>query len=402
MATKKILYVSGSIGLGHVTRDLAIAGQLRKQCPEVELSWLACHPASLLLNEADEKLLPEADIYANANIHAENTAKGFEMNTLKYALNESKVLKHNRKIYKKIFNRERFDLVISDEAYDLITALVMKFVRLEAPFVMIYDFLGMDTVTKNPFEKLIVDSSNSIWAKWDRKLFSCQKNLALFAGQPEDIPDKKLGFFHTNRRDHAGQYYKFTGYILPFDPIDYTDKTNIRTKLGYGPEPLIVCSIGGTSIGKDLLQLCAWAYPIIKKKIPDLRLVLVCGPRLATDKLNIPQGVQVQVKGYVPDLYEHFAASDLAIVQAGGTTTIELTALNKPFLYFPLAMHCEQQIHVAERLARHKAGIRMVFSQTTPENLADMVIANLSREVNYPPIPVNGAQKAAQFISELI
>jgi len=400
MATKKILYVSGSIGLGHVTRDLAIARQLRKQCPEIELSWLACHPATLLLNEAGEKLLPEADIYANANIHAENTSKGFEMSTLKYAFNESKVLKHNIKIYKKIFNREKYDLVISDEAYDLITALAMKFIRLEAPFVMIYDFLGMDSVTKNPLEKLFVNIVNHNWAKFDRKQFSGLKNLALFAGEPEDVPDKSLGFFISKRRDHAKEFYKFTGYILPFDRTEYTDKTKIRTKLGYGPEPLIVCSIGGTSIGKDLLHLCAQAYPVIKQKVPDLRMVLVCGPRLSSDDLKVPN--DIEVKGYVPALYEHFAASDLTIVQGGGTTTIELTALNRPFLYFPLAMHCEQQMHVAGRLARHQAGTKMVYSQTTPESLADMVIGNLGKDVNYPSIPVNGAQKAAQFISELI
>jgi UDP-N-acetylglucosamine:LPS N-acetylglucosamine transferase len=400
MATKKILYVSGSIGLGHVTRDLAIAGQLRKQCPEVELSWLACHPATVLLKEAGENLLPEADIYANANIHAENTAKGFAMSTLKYALNENKILLHNIKIYKKIFKRENFDLVISDEAYDLIIALVVKFVRLEAPFVMIYDFLGMDSVTKNPFEKLLANISNSIWKKWDRKMFSDTKNLALFVGEIEDIPDKRLGFFNTNRTEHAKKFYNFTGYVLPFDPADYTDKAKIKTKLGYGPQPLIVCSIGGTSIGKDLLELCAQAYSIIKQKVPDLHMVLTCGPRLATSHLNIPQ--EILVKGYVPALYEHFAASNLAIVQAGGTTTIELTALNKPFLYFPLAKHCEQQMHVAERLARHRAGIRMEYAKTTPEILADKVIANIDKKINYPPIPVNGAQKAAQYITKLI
>jgi len=400
MSKKKILYVSGSIGLGHVTRDLAIAGQLRKQHPEVELSWLACHPATLLLNEAGEKLLPEADIYANANIHAENTAKGFEMNTLKYAFNESKVLKHNLKIYRKIFNREKYDLVISDEAYDLTMSLALKFIRLEARYVMIYDCLGLDALTNNPFEKLFVNLTNRTWRKWDSKMFSGPKNLALFAGEPEDVPDKRFGFLLPNRRDHAGTYYKFTGYILPFDPAEYTDKTKIRTKLGYGSEPLIVCSIGGTSIGKDLLHLCAGAFSIIKQKIPDLRMVLICGPRLATDELKVPE--EIEVKGYVSALYEHFAASDLAIVQGGGTTTIELTALNRPFLYFPLAMHCEQQIHVAGRLARHQAGIKMVYSQTTPGILADMVIANLGKKVNYPPISINGAEKAAQFISELI
>jgi len=400
MPEKRILYVSGSIGLGHVTRDLAIAGQLRKQCPEVELSWLAAHPATLLLKEAGEKLLPEADLYANDNIPAENAAKGFGMNVLKYASNTRREWVHNVKIFKQIIRRERFDVVIGDETYEIGIGLSMKLVRLEAPFVMIYDFLGLDSVTKNPIEKLGVYTWNRIWAKTDRKLLSDQKNLALFAGEPEDVPDKGLGFLLPDRRDHARKYYKFTGYILPFNPAEYTDKSRIRTKLGYGREPLVVCSIGGTSIGKDLLELCGQACPIIKQKIPDLRMVLICGPRLSVESLKVPDAVEV--RGYVRALYEHFAASDLVIVQGGGTATLELTALRRPFLYFPLANHCEQQIHVAGRLARHQAGVKMVYSQTTPEILADKVITNLGKEVNYPPIPVDGAQKAAQLISQLL
>jgi UDP-N-acetylglucosamine:LPS N-acetylglucosamine transferase len=400
MPKKKILYVSGSIGLGHVTRDLAIAKELHKQCPEVELFWLASHPATLLLKEAGEKLLPEADIYANENISAEKAAKGFGMNVLKYGSNTRREWAHNVKIFKQIIRREQFDVVIGDETYELAIGLAMKLVRLEAPFAMIYDFLGLDSVTKNPIEKLGVYVWNRIWAKTDRKLLSDQKNLALFAGEPEDIPDKRLGFFLPNRRDHAKAHYKFTGYILPFDPAEYTDKTKVRAKLGYGREPLVVCAIGGTSIGKDLLELCGQTYPIIKQKVPDSRMVLVCGPRLQLESLEVPE--QVEVRGYVPALYEHFAASDLTIVQGGGTTTLELTALRRPFLYFPLAYHCEQQIHVAERLVRHRAGVKVVYSQTTPEILADKVITNLDKEMDYAPVPTDGANKAAQLISELL
>jgi len=397
---KKILYISGSIGLGHVTRDLAIAGQLRRQHPEVELSWLAAHPATLLLREAGEKLLPEAEMYADVNVSAENAARGFGMNVLKYGINVRREFARNVKIFKQITDKKHFDLVIGDETYELAIALAIKRISIEVPFVMIYDFLGMDSVTMNPVEKLAVSVSNRIWTWTDRRLFSGRKNLALFAGELEDVPDKGLGFLLPNRRNHAGVHYKFTGHILPFDPAEYADKTRIRGKLGYGKEPLVVCSIGGTAIGKELLELCGQAYPIVKQKVPNLRMVLVCGPRLSVEELEGPDGVEV--KGYVPALYEHFAASDLVIVQGGGTATLELTALRRPFLYFPLANHCEQQIHVAERLARHQAGVKMVYSQTIPEILAEKVIANLGKNVDYPPIPMQGAQKAAQLIGELL
>ncbi len=121
-------------------------------------------------------------------------------------------------------------------------------------------------------------------------------------------------------------------------------------------------------------------------------MVLVCGPRLSPDSLDVPEGVEV--RGYVPALYEHFAASDLAIVQAGGTTTTELTALRRPFLYFPLEKHFEQQFYVTEPLNRHQAGIKMQYSLTTPETLADMIVSNIGKEVTYPPIVTDGAQKA--------
>ncbi|MFX0062539.1 MAG: glycosyltransferase [Candidatus Hermodarchaeota archaeon] len=63
---------------------------------------------------------------------------------------------------------------------------------------------------------------------------------------------------------------------------------------------------------------------------------------------------------YVPNLYEHFAASDLVITQGGGTATLELTALKRPFIYFPIQEQFEQRIHIAERLVYHQAGVKML------------------------------------------
>ena len=398
MAGKKVLFISGSLGLGHIVRDLAIARELRRQIPEVKISWLAANPASLLLKEAGEEILPEADLYADDNIPAENAAKGFHLNLMQYVNNATKEWAKNVGVFKQVTDKEQFDVIIGDETYEIEAALEKKYVIIETPFVMIYDFVGCDSMTWNPIEKLQVYEMNRIWARI--KLYSDEKNLALFVGELEDIPDKRFDFLLPKRREYAETYYEFIGYIFPFDAAEYADKARIREKLGCGEEPLVVCSIGGTSIGKELLELCGQAYPIIKKSVPDLRMVLVCGPRLSPESLKVPE--EVEVRGYVPALYEHFAASDLAIVQGGGTSTLELTALKKPFIYFSLDGHFEQQVHVAGRLSRHRAGIKMIFSKTTPSSLAEQVISNLDKEVNYASKPTDGAQKAVQHIKKLL
>jgi UDP:flavonoid glycosyltransferase YjiC (YdhE family) len=110
----------------------------------------------------------------------------------------------------------------------------------------------------------------------------------------------------------------------------------------------------------------------------------------------------VEVRGYVPRLYEHFAACDLAIVQGGGTTTLELTALRRPFIYFPLEGLFEQNLVVAKRLARHGAGERMLYSETAPEKLAEAAVEQLGREASWPPIPTDGARRSAELINELL
>jgi UDP:flavonoid glycosyltransferase YjiC (YdhE family) len=110
----------------------------------------------------------------------------------------------------------------------------------------------------------------------------------------------------------------------------------------------------------------------------------------------------VEIRRYVPRLYEHFAACDVAVVQGGGTTTLELTALRRPFVYFPLEGHFEQNLVVAKRLARHGAGERLLYAETTPETQAEAVVEQLGREASWPGIPTDGARRAAALINDLV
>lgn len=142
------------------------------------------------------------------------------------------------------------------------------------------------------------------------------------------------------------------------------------------------------------------AYPAAKRLVPALRMVVVAGPRI--DPASLPVHAGLEVRAYVPELYRHLAACDLAVVQGGLTTCMELTANRRPFLYFPLAHHFEQNFHVAHRLDRYRAGRRMAFATTTPVELATAIAQELGRTVDYRPVEIDGATRAARLIAELI
>ena len=394
---KNVLFISSSIGLGHAARDLAIAREIRNRNPDIEISWLAADPALRIIEEAGENLLPECKLLTEESHLAEKVSNGFGLNVNTYLF---KVLLEWRKsigAINRIIREKKFDLIIADEAYELILAfLVYPGMKKKAPFVMIYDFFGFDATTKNPFEKLGTYFWNFAWITGNRTPWV--EDLSLFVGYPEDIADKSYGIFLPNARKHAEYHYKFVGNILPFNPEDYRNMEEMKRQLGYGAGPLIVCAVGGTAIGVDLLNLCSGTYRNLKDKLPELQMVLICGPRIDPKSITITEGIKV--KGYVPQLYEHFAACDLAIVQGGGTTTTELAALNKNFLYFPLEEHFEQKL-VSDRLERMEVGVKMKFSETDEATLAKKVMENMGKPVDDRRIKIDGAQKAAELILQL-
>ena len=380
---KKILFISGSLGLGHVGRDIEIAAALRKLCSDFEIYWMAESPASDVLKRNGEKLLPEADLLFSSNSVMEKSAKEYKANLVQWAMNVRKGWAKNGEVYAKIADSYDFDLWIGDEPYDIMIAMVNNQVLKKCPFVVVYDFLGLDASTCNPIDHVAAYLTNRIWLKFLRSEPSFADE-SFFVGELEDVPDKSFGLMLPNRRKIAEKTLTFVGYIVPEDIEKYKDKLKARQMLGYGDEPLIVCSIGGTSAGKELFDLCVKAYPLIRSR----------------KAIKAPQGIDVL--GYVPNLYRHMGAADLCIVSGGGTITLELTALEKPFLYFPLEQHFEQEVSVAGRCQRHRAGVKMVCSTTTPELLAETVFSNFDKIVDYAKIPIDGSKEIAKRISEFI
>jgi len=220
------------------------------------------------------------------------------------------------------------------------------------------------------------------------------RDLALFVGDPDDIVPESFGSGLPRIRDWTEQHFAFSGYISGFDPETLADRGALRAELGYGDEPFCIVSVGGSGVGAPLLHRVVDCLP------GDLRTLVVSGPRI--DPASVPQRDNVEVRGYVHELYRHLAACDVAVVQGGLTTTMELVAARRPFVSIPLASHFEQRFHVRHRLDRYGATTWLDYDDVTPDTLGATLAELRASTPWYRPVEGGGADRAASLIAELL
>jgi|WetSurMetagenome_2_1015567.scaffolds.fasta_scaffold43212_3 predicted glycosyltransferase len=401
MGNHRVLYVSGSLGMGHVTRDLSIVSQLRTLRKDVDIIWLADNPVTDYLRSKGENALSDLEkLPKGSNDICEEMSKDYSLNLYPFWMEWYKTFPERAKIILAAAERENVDLIVGDEAFDLYCELQKHPKLKNKPFLLILDFIGAHQ--KDGIEKARNPLPLWFFNKWtaDHIKQYYGKEGTLFIGEADDVVNEGLGSLLPNRRELAKKYVNCVGYSLCFRPEDLPSKEQLRKELGYGSERLILVTIGGTASGAPLLKRAAEAHTILKKGMPDLKTVLVGGPRLHEGYMKSGDGIQVEC--LVPDLYKHMAAADLVICSGGGTTTLELQAMNKPFIYFPFEDHFEQQVDVAYHLERDGVGKRMCYAKTTADDLAKAAMDILGKEVNYPKPRLEGAKLAAEQINNVL
>ncbi len=398
---RRALYVSSPIGLGHAMRDVAIADELRRRRPDLQIDWLAQHPVTELLQARGERIHPASAHLASESGHFESESAEHDLHCFHAWRRMDEILVANFMVFHDLVSSERYDLWIGDEAWDLDYFLHENPELKRAPYVWMTDFVGwLPMADGGEHEAWLTADYNAEMIQQIAR-YPRLRDRALFVGEPDDIVDARFGAGLPAIRDWTEQHYSFPGYVTGFDPAAFTDRDALRERLGYrADERLCIVTVGGSGVGADLLRRVIASFPDAKRLVPELRMIAVTGPRI--DPASLPASDGLEVRAYVPDLYQHLAACDLALVQGGLTTAMELTANQRPFIYFPLGHHFEQNHHVHHRLARYRAGRRMDFDDSPPDAIALAIAEEIGREVDFRPVRSDGAARAAAMLAELL
>jgi pimeloyl-ACP methyl ester carboxylesterase/predicted glycosyltransferase len=398
---RRALYISSPIGLGHARRDLAIARELRRLRPDLEIDWLAQHPVTEALAAAAERIHPASAQLASESAHMRSESDGHRLHCFQAIRRMDEILLANFMVFHDLVRDEPYDLWIGDEAWELDYFLHENPELKTASYAWLSDFVGwLPTDAGGADEAMLTADYNAELVEQIAR-FPRVRDRSIFIGEPADIVPGDFGPGLPEIRDWTERHYSFSGYVTDAAPLSPEQRSAVRAELGYGAdERVCIVTVGGSGVGEGLLRRVIDSFPQARRLVPNLRMVLVAGPRI--DPAALRQADGLEVRGYVPDLPLHLAVCDLAIVQGGLATTMELTAAQRPFIYVPLEQHFEQNGHVRHRLERYRAGRRIKFAEATPQALAEAIAAELGREVDYLPVPVDGAARAAAMIAELL
>ncbi len=183
----------------------------------------------------------------------------------------------------------------------------------------------------------------------------------------------------------------YTGFITK--KSQSSDPGNLRQELQVGEsEQLIVASIGGGNVGKELLFAVTEACRLLND--PRLKFLIFTGPYFPEkdySELEKKISTNARLARFSDRFPALLAAADLSISMAGYNTSMNVMDAGVPALLYPFKQNREQQFR-AERLQRF-GSIRLIeISELKPEKLAELIRQQLTQKRYIPPIKLDGAE----------
>ena len=341
----QLLFFASPIGLGHATRDIAIAEKLAM--PKNEMLFVSGEGAALLIEKKGYSIM---DVYRPKKFMVEN---GQLQQSFKWLMEYYSYYKKCKVTASGILQKNNGNdgLIVSDEDFASIAiAEEMKRKR-----VLITDILETH-FTKGAaslIEKKMNGSMRDMMKKCDRVI----------------IPDD-------------GDNCDNLVYVGPIVREASAGRDELRKRFGFTRKTIVV-SVGGTDAGRYLIEKSIEAYRKIGSRL-DADLVIVPGP-----SLQLPESKEYSNLGFVDNLHELIYAADLVVSLAGRSTMDESMAYGTPGIFIPIKGHFEQE----------QGAYRLGFKYDDVFRLESLMEEKIGVRNN--ATGASGAQKAAKLISSV-
>ena len=332
-------FFSSPIGLGHVTRDIAIVNNFQN----ITTNFVSGSGAAKILENLDfnihDRYTPPSFVIKNGSLQ----------NPAKWLWNYYQYYKDCKNISKEIIQKDDPNLVISDEDFASISIAQEK----NIPTVLITDVL--ETRFTNGIVSLFEKKMNKSMQKMIEK---CDIVI---------IPE------NGNNQDNIK-------YVGPIVRQTNFSRDELRQKFSF-KDKTIVISIGGTNAGEFLIEK---AIEAILKINQGFEIVLVSGPAVNKKFEN------VRDLGFVDNLHEIIFAADLIISLAGKSTIDEAKVYGTPAIFIPIKDHFEQEDNAKEE----------GFDFEDIERLDELILEKIGQKRNQ--IISNGSIEASKIIKNLM
>ncbi|MDA4129418.1 MAG: hypothetical protein OK457_01485 [Thaumarchaeota archaeon] len=388
----QILYGISSIGLGHGRRSLAIAESLRKSWKDAKIEWVTSEPVISFLEQNGERVLPVSRKFQSlSTVMERGVISGQLQDMSRVARASSKIAKENYFLLKEYL--KDYDVLIQDEFSETMFAFMWDSRAQLPPFrVLITDYVQLQSRSSfNLLSRITIWYTNRMLGK----AFD-MNSLRIYADDLDSIPDLL--------RSKIGRTFEIVGPIIPSPPAE--SKAKLKEDLiaeFWGnndvSKKLLVISVGGTSIGKILIDFVFANIDEISRKLECLVLILL-GPRVEKSAYNFSGQEALRFVPFTPDALRFFKAADCVVTQAGASTLNEVASLGTPCVVVPIENHFEQEAN-AERFSEKYGFPRLSYGALNATIFVESVEKSLMKAY-VPSNPTHGAEKAASLITQLI
>ncbi|MCC6444583.1 MAG: UDP-glucosyltransferase [Armatimonadetes bacterium] len=355
-----LFYAVNGLGVGHVTRLLAIARQVRTSRPSTEILFLTS-------SEADDMIYREG--FAAFKVPSKTLRQEGRLRSGTYAQ------------------------VVELAAWNIVAGF--------RPHVMV-----VDTFPAGAIQELLPI------LRWEaRKVFVFRAQKAEKAADP--FFQKSLAFYDLAVIPHPegeeaiplpdGLKSVWTGPILIRSREEMLSPEAARQRLGL-PEGKTTAYISFGGGGDREIEEALGYVLKAASELPGLHLAVALGPLYRG--LGPSSADMTRIVNYYP-ISECFPAFDFAVSAAGYNTTMELLHAGIPTIFIPFDRAYDDQAARARRIAEGGAGLR--WKGSAPETLTDllgqMLDPRLRAKIKGQAVKMvsqNGAKRAAEAIVEFL